>query len=214
MKLRALRRLFIVACLTMAVAGCGSHSSIAPPMTKPKIAAGANSGLALKSDGSLWAWGYGPLGLGKDLTRLKPTQVGVASDWAAVASGWYHSLALRSDGSLWVWGNNNFGQLGLGDTRGRFSPACVGVAADWAAVAGGQYFSLALKSDSSLWAWGDNMMGELGLGHAGGHSPNTTGRHSPTRVGTANDWAAVAGGEDFSLALKKDGSLWAWGENS
>ncbi len=212
MKLRAVRCLLIIACLTLAVAGCGSSTSSpssSRTMPKSKIAAGANSGLALKSDGSLWAWGYSPPVLGKDLTRLRPTQVGVATDWAAVASGWYHSLALRSDGSLWAWGLNVYGQLGLGDTKNRLTPTLVGTASDWAAIAGGEFHSLALKRDGSLWAWGVNVSGQLGLSHRLGGELTLT----PTCVGVANDWAAVAGGEDSSLALKKNGSLWAWGDN-
>jgi alpha-tubulin suppressor-like RCC1 family protein len=211
MRLRAVRCVLIVACATISVAGCGLHSSSpssSPTTRKSKIAAGADSGLALKSDGSLWAWGYGPLGLGKNLTRLRPTQVGVDSDWAVVACGWYHSLALKTDGSLWAWGLNVYGQLGLGDTKNRLTPTRVGVASDWAAVAGGEFYSLALKSDGSLWAWGVNDLAELGRGRPGS-KPSLT----PTRVGMANDWAAVASGEDFGLALKKDGSLWAWGDN-
>ncbi len=131
------------------------------------VAAGEMHSLALKTDGSLWAWGYkdsGQLGLGYTKERDNPTRVGTASDWAAVACGDMSSLALRSDGSLWAWGANDFGQLGLDDTTFRYVPTRVGTAGDWAAVACGESFSLALEKDGSLWAWGNNITGELGLG--------------------------------------------------
>ncbi len=174
---------------------------------------GGDYTLALKKDGSLWAWGrnkYGQLGLGDTAYGgPSPTRVGSENGWAAVACNNDHSLALKRDGSLWAWGLNDAGQLGLGDDTDRHSPTQVGMANDWAAVACGVEHTLALKKDGSLWAWGDNGFGALGLGDSGSASD----RDTPTRIGVANDWAAVAGGDFFSLALKKDGSLWAWGEN-
>jgi len=175
-------------------------------------ASGGDFSLALKRDGTLWAFGlnvFGNLGLGDTATRRSPTQVGSASDWAAVSAGINYSLALKRDGSLWAWGGNSFGELGLGDTTERHSPTQVGSARDWASIASLGHHSLALKKDGTLWAWGENSYGELGLG-------GTADRHSPTLVGSAHDWAAIAhGAADYyhTLALKKDGTLWAWGFN-
>lgn len=67
--------------------------------------------------------------------------------------------------------------------------------------------SLAILPDGSLWAWGDNSSGQLGIGYTGGFVT------VPTRVGTDTDWVDIAAGYKFSLALKSDGTLWAWGYN-
>ena len=176
------------------------------------VSGAGGSTLALKTDGTLWAWGYnggGQLGLGSadNDAHATPRQVGSASDWAAVSVGEMCTLALKKDGTLWAWGDNSYGQLGLGsaDNDAHATPRQVGSESDWAAVSASTYDTLALKKDGTLWAWGDNAhFGELGLG-------DTTDRHTPTQVGSASDWAAVSGRVDFTLALKNDGTLWAWG---
>ncbi len=174
------------------------------------VAARSAHTLALRSDGSIWAWGRndeGQVGDGTTTRRYEPTHIGTDTDWEQIAAGG-HSLALRDDGSLWAWGRNEYGQLGDGTTTDRHEPIRIGTDTDWKAVAAGSYHSLALKDDGSLWAWGQNMLyGQLGDG-------TTTDRHEPARVGTDSDWKVVAAGDYHSLALKEDGSLWAWGYNS
>jgi alpha-tubulin suppressor-like RCC1 family protein len=166
--------------------------------------------LALKSDGTLWAWGYnyfGQLGLGDTTARLSPVQVGTDNIWVAVAAGAYHSIALKSDGTLWAWGYNYNGQLGLGDTSDRHLPTQVGVAGNWVAITAGYYHTAALKSDGTLWAWGYNYEGQLGLGH-------NSDLNSPNKVGADNKWVSVTSRYHHTVALKSDGTLWAWGDNS
>ena len=175
-------------------------------------AAGGDFSLAMKEDGSLWATGlnmYGSLGLGDTADRHRLTQVGSTEDWAAVSTGLGYALALKRDGSLWAWGGNNFGQLGVGDTAPRRSPTQVGSETDWAAAHCLGHHSLALKRDGTLWAWGENGFGQLGVG-------DTVDRHGPMQVGTSRDWATIAPGSAdsyHSLALRRDGTLWAWGLN-
>jgi len=73
--------------------------------------------LAIKLDGSLWAWGmndHGQLGLGDNTDRNELVRVGIDNNWAIVAAGGTHSLAIKTNGGLWAWGGNSSGQLGLG----------------------------------------------------------------------------------------------------
>ena len=176
------------------------------------VAAGGACSLALRSDGTLWAWGagsLGQLGTGDQSERAVPVRVGTASNWTAVACGPDdHCVALRSDGSLWSWGSNDHGQLGLGtaDTSAHPTPTRLGAASTWVAVSCGDGSTFALQSNGSLWAWGANSLGQLGLG-------DTADRHAPVRVGRASNWTAVSGGCGFTLALRSSGTLWAWGQN-
>jgi alpha-tubulin suppressor-like RCC1 family protein len=172
------------------------------------VDAGFRHTLAIRTTGSLWAWGYnikGQLGLGDITNRSSPVQVGTDTNWAVVSAGDKHTLAIRTTGSLWAWGYNIVnGRLGLGDYTNRSSPVQVGTDTNWAVVSAGLYHTLAIKTTGSLWAWGNNGEGRLGLG-------NTTTRLSPVQVGTDTNWAVVSAGAYHTLAIKTTGSLWAWG---
>ncbi|KQQ31046.1 hypothetical protein ASF61_17625 [Duganella sp. Leaf126] len=181
-----------------------------------QVAMGDSFAVAIRTDGTLWSWGYnlfGQLGQGDQVPRMVPTQVGTAKDWTYVAAGKSHVVALRtstaSSGpavvSLWVWGNNYASQLGDGKTVDLLVPTRLGTDS-WLAVAAGDAHTLAIRrSDQSLWTWGDNTYGQLGNGITG------TRVGVPTQVGTAN-WSAVAAGSNHSLAIRNDdGVLFAWG---
>jgi len=174
---------------------------------------GTSHTVAIKTDGSLWAWGYnyhGQLGNG-DNSGLNdanpiPARVGTGNDWVTAARGGYHTVAVKKDGSLWAWGRNGNCQLGNNQTTDRNVPYHIGTATDWRIVSAGGFHTMAIKADGSLWAWGYNGSGRLGNG-------NTVQQPTPVQVGAAKDWVAVSAGSAHTLALKADGSLWAWGNN-
>ncbi|HEV2764537.1 MAG TPA: S8 family serine peptidase, partial [Pyrinomonadaceae bacterium] len=135
------------------------------------VAAGNGFGLALRNDGTVWAWGDNSLGqlgsaevpLGK---RNQAVRVRGLSNVTAVAAGSAHGLALRSDGTVWSWGWNGVGELGLGDRdeTAHVAPVRVRGLSNVLAVAAGNGTSMALKSDGTVWVWGGNFNGLVGQG--------------------------------------------------
>jgi alpha-tubulin suppressor-like RCC1 family protein len=188
------------------------------------VRAGFSYSVALKTGGTLWAWGqneYGQLGVGDTLSSNWPIQIGVYSsdsdgfpilisadsDWTRVAAGSRHTIALKVNGSLWVWGWNQNGQLGLGDAIiSRTTPTQVGTQSDWSQVSADNSFTLGLKTSGTIWAWGDNSYGQLGLG-------GTIKRDTPTQIGTQSDWTQISAGSGHTIVLKTNRTLWAWGIN-
>ena len=170
--------------------------------------------LGLKSDGTLYGSGYNTnkqLGIGTAAQTATFTRESTgAANWKTISAGQDHSLAINDAGELYAWGNNSNGQLGMGTSGSSIdTPTKVNTATDWAAIVGGAFYSLILKKDGSLYAWGLNINGRLGDG-------TTTNRTSPTKIGNATDWTTIVGssGSAHSLALKKDGTLYAWGRNN
>ena|GEM_PF-5430053 len=176
-----------------------------------RVAAGTAHTVAIRADGSLWAWGLnsnGQLGDGMANNRSTPVRIGTATNWATVAAGERHTVAIRTDGSLWTWGDNAGGRTGLGTVSGSTrTPTRIGADNDWLSVSTGWRHTVAIRVDGSLWAWGLNEGGQLGDG-------TTTSRNTPTRIGTATDWRFVSAGVAHTVAVRTDGSLWAWGLNS
>ena len=182
------------------------------------ISAGARHTLALKSDGTLLAWGFnsnGQLGDGTTTDRSSPYQITTSpATWVSVKSA-DHTLGLKADGTLWAWGYNTCGQLGDGTTTDKHSPVQIGTDNKWMGHSRriwnrpGATSQLGVKADGTIWAWGIQFYGQLGDG-------TTTDKHSPVRIGTDNKWITSAAGPDrgfHTLAVKTDGTLWAWGYN-
>jgi alpha-tubulin suppressor-like RCC1 family protein len=175
------------------------------------IAANLYHTVAVKADGSVWAWGYnddGALGDGTYVNRFSPVQVTGLGNIVAVSAGTYFTLALRADGSVWSWGNNAYGQLGNGTTVGNNSPSQVTGLSNVVAISAGSYHSLALKSDGSVWGWGNDYDGRLGDG------ATLVNRLTPVQAIGIGNVVAISAGVFDSLALRSDGTVWSWGDNS
>ncbi|PYU34560.1 MAG: hypothetical protein DMG31_05865 [Acidobacteria bacterium] len=192
------------------------------------IAGGYLYSLALKSDGTVWAWGwnpYGELGNGTYTDSNTPVQVSGFTGVTAIAGGFEHALALKSDGTVWAWGLQSLGELGNGTFGSPFGftgsntpvqvlgPGGAGYLTGVTAIAAVGFHSLALKNDGTVWAWGHNQYGELGNGT---YTNNDTPVQvlGPGGVGFLTGVTALGGGQYHSLALKSDGTVWAWGQNT
>lgn len=196
------------------VSRLGGKYNVAYQDNYQRVAAGYSHYLEIKN-GKLYAAGsnnFGQLGINTiSANEAVPKRVGTDSNWVTASAGENFSAAIKADGTLWTWGYNNRGQLGNGNTQNSSIPLKVGTANNWVSVSAGSRHVLAIKADGTLWAWGYNYFGQLGNGTTSGFSE---GNPTPTQIGTANNWTYISSGYNHNLALKADGSLWSWGENT
>ena len=166
-----------------------------------------------KSDGSYWTMGKNGDGqLGHNDTTQRSSPIQLPGTWSNASMGGDNGkscIAVKTDGTLWCWGGNNHGQLGQNNKTDYSSPKTVGSEETWKMGSAGADYMLAVKTDGTLWSLGYNeYYGMLGQG-------NRTDYSSPRQVGTNTNWAfAHAGRPGESIAVKTDGTLWAWGSNT
>jgi alpha-tubulin suppressor-like RCC1 family protein len=179
-----------------------------------QVACGDSHTEAIKTDGTLWTWGnntFGQLGInqsGSTTNRTTPvTTFAGGTNWKQVACGRFHTAAIKTDGTLWTWGYN-YAALGNNITGNRFTPVTTFAGGtNWKQVAGASDHTAAIKTDGTLWTWGSNYSGQLGINI-------TSQRRVPvTTFFGGTNWKQVFGGDQYTAAIKTDGTLWTWGRN-
>jgi alpha-tubulin suppressor-like RCC1 family protein len=178
-----------------------------------KIACGRGHTAGVKTDGTLWTWGRnysGQLGDNTTTNRSSPVQtITGGTNWSKIACGYLHTAAIKTDGTIWTWGRNYSGELGDGTATNKSSPVqTITGGTTWNFVACGTYYTAAIKTDGTIWLWGGNGIGQLG-------DNTTASKSSPIQtIAGGTNWSKVACGGNHTAAIKTDGTLWLWGDNT
>jgi alpha-tubulin suppressor-like RCC1 family protein len=177
------------------------------------ISAGNAYSFAIDKYGNAWGWGLnlvGQLGDGTPTSRLTPVSVaGAKKTFCKISAGYGQTIAIDKYGRGWGWGYNARGQIGDNSITCRSTPVSIaGAVKTFCAVSAGGSHSLAIDKNGKAWAWGNNIYGQLG-------DNSTTSRLTPVSIaGAAKTFCAINAGGSHSLAIDKNGRLWAWGINS
>jgi alpha-tubulin suppressor-like RCC1 family protein len=214
--------------------GIGSTISKSSPVqigdldTWSNVTGAGHFSAAIKTDGTIWSWGMnddGQLGHGDVIDRSSPTQIGSLTTWSKICAGEPTGnegvlIAIKTDGTLWTWGSGFNGCRASGDAVDSSSPTQVGSLTTWETVTTEKDAIIATKTDGTLWAWGRQQSSQLG-GFPKLLEDSLASYSSPVQVGffgTSTDWARGDGkitcGTSSGGAIKTDGTLWVWGNNT
>ncbi len=195
-------------------------------LSVPDLAGSYVAVTALRSDGTVWAWGSnvgGMLGNGgpeesgetiRTAAAPVPAYASPASQRAGIAAGGMHALVIGSSQS--AWGDNSAGQLGTGKTENAMSPATISQLYG-SVLAAGEQFSMSLYLDqngkSTVYYWGLDIINGTGsiLTPTKLTLPDesypTLIDHMPTNV------TDISAGGSAALLLCRDGTVWTvgWG---
>ncbi|WP_313806289.1 T9SS type A sorting domain-containing protein [Flavobacterium sp.] len=166
--------------------------------------------IALKADGTIWAWGendtYQTGNAPATPQQLSPIQVGTATDWVDIATGTNRTaFAIKANGTIWGWGANPSSIIVSGSSTTSVStPTQVGTDTDWAKMSVGGQKILAQKQDGTLWSWGGGYLGVAS-------SPSVS--NIPIQIST-DIWKSFSAGDGTAAGVKADGTLWVWGVNT
>ena len=184
--------------------------------TWKQASGGESHTVAIKTDGSLWTWGWnndGQLGNFSNTTRSTAvTTFAGGNNWKSSTTGPFHVGAIKTDGSLWLWGNGGQGRLGTNDETSRNTPVTTFAGGtNWKSVSPGSSHTTAIKTDGTLWIWGRNYnFSVLGINRNSELSQLTP----ITTFAGGTNWKQVSASDRFTAAIKTDGTLWMWGRNS
>ena len=208
--------------------------------TYVQVNAGGWHSLALGNDGYVYAWGYNNANqLGYNTSgnystvpvRVHdpnfPTDTNKGLKAIQVSAGYYSSLAVGEDGTTWAWGDNGFGLLGNNSSVNNSSipvrvcdpnfPTDTSKGLKAIQVSAGSWHSLAVGEDGTTWAWGENNYGQLGNNESNYNRNSVPVRVrdpvSPSDANKGLKTSLVSGGGTHSLAIDKEGNIWAWGRN-
>ncbi len=178
-----------------------------------QVSSGSFHVAAIKTDGTLWTWGYGNEGrLGNNSATDRRTPVTTfagRTNWKQVSAGGFHTAAIKTDGTLWTWGRGLFGELGNNSTTNRFTPVTTFAGGtNWKQVSCGGAHTAAIKTDGTLWTWGDGGNGTLGI------NKSLSSLTPVTTFAGGTNWKQVSCGNLHTAAIKTDGTLWTWGRGN
>lgn len=177
-----------------------------------KISSNDEHTIGLKKDYTLWAWGrnnLGQLGTGNYQSQIIPKMVNSLKIWKDISAGWQHSIALKNDSSIWAWGNNSYGELGLGLDSFDFNIPHKINGSKWIKICAAANTTFAIQANGKLWCWGKNTLA-LGLTN---QFKDSMYFKSPHEIDNSTDWVDISSSGTHTIALKKDGSIWGWGNN-
>ena len=180
-----------------------------------QISAGLGFTIAIDKNGRGWGWGLNDFGLLGDNTstnRLTPVSVaGAVKTFCAINCGYAHTLAIDKNGRVWGWGYNGSFELGIGiggDEDFRITPmSLAGAVKTFCQISAGESHSLAIDKNGRVWGWGNNSLGQLG-------NNSLTKQSTPVSLaGVHKTFCKIYAKMEHSLAIDKNGKIWAWGAN-
>lgn len=174
------------------------------------VSSGGQVSCATDGGGGGTCWGanqFGQLGNGTTKGSAAPVAV-VGTGWQTISTSGATSCGIKTDGTLWCWGLNNYAQLGIGKTAPQKKPRQVAPGTTWSKVSTSWFNTCAIATSGGLYCWGQNIRGASGVG---GTSRMVA---RPTVIGAGNNWLDVSTGGWHTCAVRGDGTMWCWGQNT
>ncbi|MBL8603385.1 MAG: hypothetical protein JNK72_15780 [Myxococcales bacterium] len=174
-----------------------------------QVSAGNHHACGLRSDGTVWCWGYNYYGQLGDLTgtnRVSPVQVQNLFNVRYITAGANHTCAIKNDNTIWCWGYNGNGQFGDGSTNSNSRPTPGPSLANPVELTAGENHTCARLSNGTVWCWGYGGYGQLGQG-------STASVYSPVQAVGITNAVQLTAGDISTCARLADGTIRCWGYN-